>query len=336
MKKINVGIIGSGKIVSWFLNDLEHNKYKENIIVKAIFTLDEKSGKEYCDKYNIDGLFLDKEEFKKEHFDIVYIGTPDCSHVSLSKEMLGNGFNVWCEKPIAATKKEAEEIYSLAESKNLLFYDGIKNGTSPAYMKMKEDIRNGLIGDVLLIHSTFTKISTSGKIPNPGPEMKLSGFQGSLLYAAFLPLDIAGPIKEMNYFANSFKNNPSIEHVSVIARHNNSVLSTMTASSSTTDNSTAVIQGTKGYITLGGQLDKYNKPYKKDSIHMAYTYRLYDLQSNLIKEVDLPFETSGEGLVKEQEHIYELLISNSKISNIMTKEISIGITELLEWTSLPK
>ncbi|WFG98511.1 hypothetical protein M1770_00635 [Spiroplasma citri] len=59
--------------------------------------------------------------------------------------------------------------------------------------------------------------------------------------------------------------------------HKNQGISTIIASDSLSSDLSAQILGTKGYIRGGGNLQKYNADYQKDSCHIAYTYQVYDL-----------------------------------------------------------
>ena len=333
MKKIKIGILGSGKIVSWFLNDLKALK-KNNVELSGIYSTNWKKANEYKEKYSIKKVFKTYEKFLEISFDAVYIGTPDIFHYRQSIDLLKNGINVYCEKPITWTLKEAKRLYSLARKKHLLFFDGIKTGFSPAYIAMKKDIQDDIIGSIILIHSTHTKVSTSLNKPDPQPNIKTSGFHlAGGMYAAFLALDLAGPIKNYKYMTNPYSKNTAIATSAILARHKSKVISTIVGSDQTTDNLTAVIQGTKGYITLGGKLDKYNISYKKDSCHMAHTYEVRDLKNDLIKKYDKFFISNGEGLKFTISHFLELLKNNEKESSIVTKNISLEIIKLLTKTN---
>lgn len=331
---IKVGIIGSGKIVSWFLKDFKVLN-NENVKVTGLYSRNEKTGNEYCEKWNIDNFYGTLEDFEKQDFDLIYIGTPEQVHVSLSKRMMEKGFSVYCEKPIAFTKEDVIDLYETAERNNVLFFDGIKTGFSPAYIEAKKWIQSGDIGNVILIHTTHTKVSTSLNKPDPDPDNKGFGFQfGGGVYSAFTALDIAGEIESFDHKSNPYpRNNNGISTSAILARHKNGTISTIIGSDYTTDNLTAVIQGEKGYIVLGGNLDKYNDSYKKDSCHMAHTATLHDLKNDVIKRFDDEFISEGEGLIFTMSHVFDLLIKGRKESDIMTKELSINIIDLLSKTN---
>src|SRR5271166_1522169 len=51
--------------------------------------------------------------------DAVHICTPNAQHFSMAKEALEAGKHVVCEKPLATTLEEAEELVALATDKGL-------------------------------------------------------------------------------------------------------------------------------------------------------------------------------------------------------------------------
>lgn len=334
---MKIGILGAGKISSWFLNDLTFNRYQKDIKVTGIFDLDANKAQQYATEYKITKVLKTLDEFWKQDFDLVYIGTPDQSHYDLTKTALKHHFNVYCEKPFSTNYEKAKKLYALAKQKQLLLIDGIKTGFSPAYRALKQDIKNGLIGNLVLIHATRSKVSTSLKIPEPGPEIKTNGYQfGEAMYPLFTVLDLAGPIASYEYLANSYEHNKAIATSAFLIRHHNNTISTVIGSDHTSDNLQTVIQGTKGYILLGGNLNKYNQNYQKDSSHMAHTYEVRDLANQVVKKFDDPFVTKGEGLFLVLEHVYELWKNNQITSPIMTPELSLAIIRFLSATNKAK
>lgn len=111
------------------------------------------------------------------------------------------------------------------------------------------------------------------------------------MYELFIALDLAESAKTIHYLNNTYPNNRAIATSSLHIRHQNNIITNCVGSDVLTNDLTTMICGTKGYIKLGGWLEKYNQVYKKDNCHMAYTYRVYDLKNELIKQQDLAFPT---------------------------------------------
>ncbi len=79
--------------------------------------------------------------------DAVFISTtPEPTHYPIAKESLLAGKHVFLEKPIALELEEADELISLARSKNLLFTIGYSQRFNPKFAYIKRSIDDGSIG----------------------------------------------------------------------------------------------------------------------------------------------------------------------------------------------
>ena len=80
--------------------------------------------------------------------DAVFISTtPEPTHYPIAKESLLAGKHVFLEKPIALKLEEADELISLARSKNLLFTIGYSQRFNPKFAYIKRSIDDGSIGE---------------------------------------------------------------------------------------------------------------------------------------------------------------------------------------------
>ena len=67
---------------------------------------------------------------------------------SIVKLLLNNGKHILCEKPLGMNVKETKEMLDLAKEKNLFLMEAIWSRVQPSYLKLKEEIDKGLIGEV--------------------------------------------------------------------------------------------------------------------------------------------------------------------------------------------
>lgn len=199
---------------------------------------------------------------------------------------------------------------------------------------MKAEIKQGIIGEIQYINTSHIKVSSTGIAQNPAKEQKVVGFQlAGAMYEFFIDLDLAGRAKTINYLDNSYPNNSAIATSSLHIRHQNNIITNCVGSDVSTNDLTTIICGTKGYIKLGGWLEKYHQAYKKDNCRMAYTYRIYDLKNQLIKQQDFAFTTDGEGLCLEIDHVYQLIKNKQIVSDIFPPTLSLEIIKILELTN---
>ena len=77
------------------------------------------------------------------------------AHYELSKNAIEAGKHVYCEWPLGANTKEAEELAALARKKNVRTMAGLQRRASPAYLYMRELIQQGYVGQVLAVNMTL-------------------------------------------------------------------------------------------------------------------------------------------------------------------------------------
>ena len=91
----------------------------------------------------------------------VVIASPAETHFSLSREALLSGKDVFVEKPLALNVSEAEELRDIARDNSLILMVGHLLQYHPAFIKLKELIREGELGRIHYIYSnrlSFGKI----------------------------------------------------------------------------------------------------------------------------------------------------------------------------------
>ncbi|OGX37102.1 MAG: hypothetical protein A3C36_01045 [Omnitrophica WOR_2 bacterium RIFCSPHIGHO2_02_FULL_52_10] len=90
--------------------------------------------------------------------DAVCIATPTNSHYSLSMESLESGKHVLCEKPLALTPEQCEDLSVLAQKKNKVLMVGHVFLFNSKITWLKEYIRSGDLGRVYYAYSTRTNL----------------------------------------------------------------------------------------------------------------------------------------------------------------------------------
>jgi UDP-2-acetamido-3-amino-2,3-dideoxy-glucuronate N-acetyltransferase len=83
----------------------------------------------------------------------VAIAAPAALHYSVARQALQAGKDVYVEKPLALTVKEGEELVSLAEGKNRILFVGHVLHYHTGIKKIKEFVRDGVIGRLEYIYS---------------------------------------------------------------------------------------------------------------------------------------------------------------------------------------
>ena len=123
---IKIGIIGTGRIASRFL---EESKYVSEVEVTAIYNRHIESTIWFAQQNHIDingkMILTDDLAVLLESVDAVYIATPHETHAEYAKTALTNRKHVLCEKPLALKKTDAQEIFELAKKNNKICMEAI-------------------------------------------------------------------------------------------------------------------------------------------------------------------------------------------------------------------
>ena len=150
-----VGIVGTGRIAPRFVSEI---KYVSGAEVVAAFNPEKKSAEEFSRAYDIPCETGKYEDFL-DRADAVYIASPNETHYEYAKKALLNGKHVLCEKPMAFTKRETEELYRLADEREKVLLEGIRTAYTPGFQQMMNVARSGKIGEIIDVEACFTRLA---------------------------------------------------------------------------------------------------------------------------------------------------------------------------------
>src|SRR5690606_23297639 len=88
--------------------------------------------------------------------DAVVLATPHSMHVQQVVAAAGKGKHVFCEKPFALTKAEAEEAVAAVKQAGVALGLGYNRRWHPEMTKLRDRIRNGDLGVILHVEATMT------------------------------------------------------------------------------------------------------------------------------------------------------------------------------------
>lgn len=160
MKKLNLAVIGqgrSGKDIHGYYYLSDRNEYFN---VKYVVDADE--GRREISKSRYPGceVFADYHElFDKTDIDLVVNSTYSEMHYAITKELLEHKFNVLCEKPLARTRYECDDLILTAKKNGVLFTVFQQTFYAPYYRDVLKVIEDGTIGDVLQVSIRFNGLS---------------------------------------------------------------------------------------------------------------------------------------------------------------------------------
>lgn len=259
MGKLKVGVIGCGSIAR--RRHLLEYAANSNVEITAVCDIVAERVEEMATAYNAKAFVDYKELLATEGLDAVSVCLPNYLHAPVSIDALNAGYHVLCEKPMAISKEEAENMIEAAEKNDKKLMIGHNQRFVSSHQKAKELIDSGAIGKVYSFRTTFG---------HPGPEAwsidgreswffdKEQAFIGALgdlgVHKSDLMRYLLGEITEVGAFVETnAKEDTEIDDNAVcIVKTENGVIGTITASwayVASGDNST-VIYGENAILRL--------------------------------------------------------------------------------------
>lgn len=112
----------------------------------------------------IETYFTDyREALKDERIDAVVVVTPTAYHKDIVVAAARAGKHILCEKPMAMTQDECREMISAAEENHVKLQVGFMRRFDSSFMRAKEILDSGEIGDLVLVKS----LTRGPSIPKP-------------------------------------------------------------------------------------------------------------------------------------------------------------------------
>lgn len=154
-KKIKTAVIGMWKMGMQHIDGILQNEHAELV---AICDMKQDRLDFAGEKYGIpsERRFLDWHDLLNfEGLEAVLVITPDQTHREISEAFLAAGIHVMCEKPLALTREDLDAIVQAESRSSAKFMVGQICRFTPAFMKAKELIDSGIIGEIYFVESEY-------------------------------------------------------------------------------------------------------------------------------------------------------------------------------------
>lgn len=150
MKKINLGVIGTGE---WGKNHVRVYSELTDVNLLKIADMNPKFLEKLNKKFSLETTSDYKEILKDKNIEAVSICTPPSIHYKIAKDFLEKGKDVLVEKPMTLNLKEAEELVKIAQENERILMVGHIFRFHPAIQKLKEKISEGKFGNIYAIYT---------------------------------------------------------------------------------------------------------------------------------------------------------------------------------------
>lgn len=154
MNKVKWGILGTANIAAW--GTIPGMKKAASCELYAIAGRSIEKAESYKERFGFEKAYGSYDELlKDEDVQIIYVPLPNNLHKEWVIKALQAGKNVLCEKPMGLTAEEINEMFSVAEQNNVLLMEAYAYLHSPYVKSLKEDVKNGVIGEIDYIETAF-------------------------------------------------------------------------------------------------------------------------------------------------------------------------------------
>lgn len=148
--RLRWGVLGSARIVRKTVPALQATKNGE---VVGIASRTEEKAREYAGKHGIPQAFGSYEALlASQDIDAVYIPLPNALHLEWILKSLDAGKHVLCEKPLAMSAAECEEIARKADGTGLKVLEGFMYRFHPRFEKLQELLAANVVGKLAFVH----------------------------------------------------------------------------------------------------------------------------------------------------------------------------------------
>ena len=153
--RLRVGLIGAGGRWGPWAHVPALTQLPETELY-AVCTAHADTAQAAADKYGVKHAYNDAKAMSADpQVEAALVAVRVPAHLALTKAALEAGKPVYCEWPLGANTKEAEELAALARKKKLLTMVGLQRRASPAYLYMRELVRDGYVGEMLSVNMTM-------------------------------------------------------------------------------------------------------------------------------------------------------------------------------------
>ncbi len=269
---VNIGIVGCGRIARRFVAELGK---VSAVNVNALYDINRNAAEALAAEFNIE-VICDSFEQIVVQSDAIYIATPHLCHYSQTLYALHHGRHVLCETPLVLSGDQARELYALADTNGLVLLEANKTAFCPAFNHMITLVKSGLIGDVVGIDASESKLWGEEKLKRELDPAQAGGSMYEMGSYPLLPIIKLLGVNHRNIDIYSRMNDNGVDvYTRGIVRYDNAVSSFQLGLGVKTEGN-LVISGTKGYVYVPSpwwKTDYFELRYEDQNQNKKYFYK---------------------------------------------------------------
>lgn len=152
-RKLKWGVAGCSSFAeSTFLPSLQIVKLSRLV---SIYSHDLNRAKQFSQKFGAPNSFNDFDEFLKSDIDAIYISGNTADHHWQVIKAAKAGKHILCEKPIALSSAQVEEMIEVCKANNVQLVIDHLHRFHPLIIKVKELLEKQMLGKVVSINTSY-------------------------------------------------------------------------------------------------------------------------------------------------------------------------------------
>lgn len=267
---VKVGIIGCGRVAQRFP--------VETVVVSGVkpiaaYDIDSAKTDVYNQKFNEIKAYKSLNVLYAD-VDAVYIATPHLTHYDLVKKSIKAGKHVLVETPMALNGEQAIELFALAEEKGVILMEANKTAHCPAFNHLMVMIKSGVIGEVVDIDASLSKLLTDKTLREFDPLQAGGSFFELGSYPLLPIVRLMGCNYENLNIYSRFENGVDV-YTKGVLRYPKAVCSFKLGLGVKTEGN-LVISGTKGYAYVPApwwKTDYFELRYEDQNKNQKFFYK---------------------------------------------------------------
>jgi choline-phosphate cytidylyltransferase len=237
---LNLGVVGAGRIARRLVQEA---RFVSGVEVDAVYSRTPENARRFAAELELQTVH-ERYSDLLANCDAVYIASPHGHHYEQACAAIEAGRHVLCEKPIALTRAEAEDLFGRARSAGVVLLEALKTAFLPGFQRMVGVARSGSIGDIRAVDATFTKLVGGGRELDPPDGGSIPELASYPLLAV---LKLLGP-DPVRLTTRSLRGGSGVEVFSRIDLDYPHAIASATTGLGVKAEGDLVVAGTRGYV----------------------------------------------------------------------------------------
>lgn len=151
-QKLAVCVVGAGR--AGMIHAMNFRQEVPNTLLAAIVDPDEQAVKSAAHQLGINRCYSDyKNALEDDRIDAYIVVSPTQYHMQAAIDIAGCKKHILCEKPMGMTEEECDRMIMAAEQNDVILQIGFMRRFDDAFVRAKQMIEWGEIGDVVMVRS---------------------------------------------------------------------------------------------------------------------------------------------------------------------------------------